>query len=204
MNIRADMKPLFTDKILAAGDVYLDEKVVIHNVKLIQIEKDGQTYSFVSFPEKKKNDKWEPIIMIKDKKLREAITDEVKKSVMHQINLDKEPLQMTVDVRLYEKDETRAYATLNYGGLVKIDGIRIYERDGDLHISYPYEKAGDRYQNVAGPASPGIRKQMAVTIIKAYEDKKLEKDQNLDQVQGGESPNPDYADASQLPWNQHL
>ena len=32
MNIRADMKPLFTDKILAAGDVYLDEKVVIHNV----------------------------------------------------------------------------------------------------------------------------------------------------------------------------
>ena len=174
MNIRADMKPLFTDKILAAGDVYLDEKVVIHNVKLIQAEKDGQTYSFVSFPEKKKNDKWEPIIMIKDKQLREAITDEVKKSVMHQINLDKEPLQMTVDVRLYEKDETRAYATLNYGGLVKIDGIRIFERDGDLHISYPYEKTSDRYQNVAGPASPGIRKQMAVTIIKAYEDKKLE------------------------------
>lgn len=67
MNIRADMKPLFTDKILAAGDVYLDEKVVIHNVKLIQAEKDGQTYSFVSFPEKKKNDKWEPIIMIKDR-----------------------------------------------------------------------------------------------------------------------------------------
>lgn len=204
MNIRADMKPLFTDKILAAGDVYLDEKVVIHNVKLIQAEKDGQTYSFVSFPEKKKNDKWEPIIMIKDKQLREAITDEVKKSVMHQINLDKEPLQMTVDVRLYEKDETRAYATLNYGGLVKIDGIRIFERDGDLHISYPYEKTSDRYQNVAGPASPGIRKQMAVTIIKAYEDKKLEKSQNLDPVQGNETPDPDYTDPSQLPWNQHL
>ena len=204
MNIRADMKPLFTDKILAAGDVYLDEKMVIHNVKLIQAEKDGQTYSFVSFPEKKKNDKWEPIIMIKDKQLREAITDEVKKSVMHQINLDKEPLQMTVDVRLYEKDETRAYATLNYGGLVKIDGIRIFERDGDLHISYPYEKTSDRYQNVAGPASPGIRKQMAVTIIKAYEDKKLEKSQNLDPVQGNETPDPDYTDPSQLPWNQHL
>ena len=123
---------------------------------------------------------------------------------MHQINLDKEPLQMTVDIRLYEKDETRAYATLNYGGLVKIDGIRIFERDGDLHISYPYEKNGDHYQNVAGPASPGIRKQMAVTIIKAYEDKKLEKSQNLDPVQGNETPDPDYTDPSQLPWNQHL
>ena len=87
---------------------------------------------------------------------------------------------------------------------MKIDGIRIFERDGDLHISYPYEKNGDHYQNVAGPASPGIRKQMAVTIIKAYEDKKLEKSQNLDPVQGNETPDPDYTDPSQLPWNQHL
>ena len=30
MNIRADMKPIFSDKILASGDVYLAEKIVIH------------------------------------------------------------------------------------------------------------------------------------------------------------------------------
>ena len=36
MNIRADMRPLFADRIIATGDVYLDEKIVIHNVKVVQ------------------------------------------------------------------------------------------------------------------------------------------------------------------------
>jgi DNA-binding cell septation regulator SpoVG len=189
MNIRADMKPIFSDKILASGDVYLDEKIVIHNVKVIQADKDGKTYSFVSFPEKLKGDKWEPVVMIKDKDLRKAITDTVNKSVVAQMKVEKEPLDLTVDVRLYEKDETRAYATVSYAGLVKIDGVRIFERDGELKVSYPYEKNGDRYQNIAGPVSPGIRKAMTEMIVKAYEDKKLEKEKDFGGVP--EEPIPD-------------
>lgn len=180
MKIRADMKPIFSDKILASGDVYLDEKIVIHNVKVIQSNKDGQTHSFDSFPEKQRGDKWEPVVMIKDKELRKAITDTVNKSVVEQMKVEKEPLDLTVDARLYEKDETRAYATVSYGGLVKIDGVRIFERDGELRVSYPYEKNGDRYQNIAGPVSPGIRKQMTETIIKAYEDRRLEETKEID------------------------
>ncbi|MSS13853.1 septation protein SpoVG family protein [Porcincola intestinalis] len=190
MNIRADMKPIFSDKILASGDVYLDEKIVIHNVKVIQADKDGKTYSFVSFPEKLKGDKWEPVVMIKDKDLRKAITDTVNKSVVAQMKVEKEPLDLTVEVRLYEKDETRGYATVNYGGLVKIDGVRIFERDGELRVSYPYEKNGDRYQNIAGPVSPGIRKAMTEMIVKAYQDKKLEQEKDIGDV-SEEAPVPD-------------
>ena len=190
MNIRAEMKPIFSDKILASGDVYLDEKIVIHNVKVIQADKDGKTYSFVSFPEKLKGDKWEPVIMIKDKDLRKAITDTVNKSVVAQMKVEKEPLDLTVEVRLYEKDETRGYATVNYGGLVKIDGVRIFERDGELRVSYPYEKNGDRYQNIAGPVSPGIRKAMTEMIVKAYQDKKLEQEKDIGDV-SEEAPVPD-------------
>ena len=174
MNIRADMKPIFSDKILASGDVYLDDK----------------TYSFVSFPEKLKGDKWEPVVMIKDKDLRKAITDTVNKSVVAQMKVEKEPLDLTVEVRLYEKDETRGYATVNYGGLVKIDGVRIFERDGELRVSYPYEKNGDRYQNIAGPVSPGIRKAMTEMIVKAYQDKKLEQEKDIGDV-SEEAPVPD-------------
>ena len=190
MNIRADMKPIFSDKILASGAVYLDEKIVIHNVKVIQADKDGKTYSFVSFPEKLKGDKWEPVVMIKDKDLRKAITDTVNKSVVAQMKVEKEPLDLTVEVRLYEKDETRGYATVNYGGLVKIDGVRIFERDGELRVSYPYEKNGDRYQNIAGPVSPGIRKAMTEMIVKAYQDKKLEQEKDIGDV-SEEAPVPD-------------
>ena len=194
MNIRADMKPLFADRILATGDVYLDEKIVIHNVKVVQAEKEGKVYSFVSFPEKQRGDKWEPVVMIKDKELLKAITDVVNKSVMEHLKIEKEPLDLTVDVRLYEKDETRAYATATYGNLVKIEGIRIFERDGELKVSYPYEKNGERYQNIAGPVSPGIRKAMTELIVKAYEDKKLEKkqEQGLSEMAGPEAgPQPD-------------
>ena len=199
MNIRADMKCLFNDKLLAVGDVYLDERIVLHNVKLVQTQKDGKTFSFVSFPQKQKGDKWEPLVMIKDKDLRGQITEAVKISVMEAMKRDKEPLDMTVDVRLYEKDETRAYATVNYGGLVKIDGIRIFERDGQLRVSYPYEKNGDFYQNLAGPASPNTKNQMATVIIKAYEDKKLEKEQEKDQfVEAG--PEAGFSPDDLPPW----
>lgn len=180
MKIRADMKPIFSDKILATGDVYLDEKIVIHNVKVVQTDKDGQTHSFASFPEKQRGDKWEPVVMIKDKELRKAITDTVNKSVVEQMKVEKEPLDLTIDIRLYEKDETRAYATVSYAGLVKIDGVRIFERDGELRVSYPYEKNGDRYQNIAGPVSPGIRKQMTEAIIKVYEDRRLQETKEID------------------------
>lgn len=206
MKIRADIKPVFKDNILGAGDVYVDEKVVIHDVKLVQAEKDGKTYSFVAFPAKKKGDSWDPIIMIKDKDFREELTAEVRRSLKEQYDLEKEPLDMTVDVRLYEKDETRAYATINYGGLVKIDGIRIFERDGELKISYPYGKNGDRYQNVAGPASPGNRTKMGEAIIKAYEDKKLEKKQTLGEATdapGDTGPDSSLADTT-LPWDKSL
>lgn len=47
MKIRADMKPAGSDKIIAFGDVYLDEKVVIHNVRVVQAEKNGSIYHFV-------------------------------------------------------------------------------------------------------------------------------------------------------------
>ena len=206
MKIRADIKPVFKDSILGAGDVYVDEKVVIHNVKLVQAEKDGKIYSFVAFPAKKKGDSWEPIVMIKDKDFREKLTAEVRRSLKEQYDLEKEPLDMTVDVRLYEKDDTRAYATINYGGLVKIDGIRIFERDGELKISYPYEKNGDRYQNVAGPSSPGNRAKMGEAIIKAYEDKKLEKQKTLGEAPdapGDTGPDPSHADVT-LPWDKSL
>ena len=125
--------------------------------------------------------------MIKDKDLRKAITDTVNKSVVAQMKVEKEPLDLTVDVRLYEKDETRAYATATYRNLVKIDGIRIFERDGELRVSYPYEKNGERYQNIAGPVSPGIRKAMTEMIVKAYEDKKLEKEKDIGGVPDGRS-----------------
>lgn len=201
MEIRADMKCLFSDKLLAVGDVYLDERVVIHNVKLVQAQKDGMTYSFVSFPEKQKAGKWEPLVIIKDKDLRSRITEVVKANVMEAMKRDKSPLDMTVDVRLYEKDETRGYATINYGGLVKIDGIRIFERDGAMHVTYPYEKNGDHYQNLAGPASINAKKQMESEILQAYQNKKLEKEKEVSQTtQNG--PDRDVSPDQLPPWQK--
>lgn len=200
MNIRADMKPVSSGRIIAFGDVYLDEKVVIHNVRVVQVEKEGQIYHFVSFPQKKSDgDQWDSFIYIKDKDLRKQIEEAVNHSVMERMKLEKEPVDMTVDVRVFDKDETRAYATINYAGLVRIDGVRICEKDGELKVIYPYEKVGEQYQNIAGPVSPGTRKRMNEAVIKAYEDKKLEEEKNRDKVPGT-GPDPAFAD-THLPWD---
>lgn len=207
MKIRADMKLVQVGKMIAAGDVFLDERIVIHNVKVVQAEKEGKAYSFVAFPEKQRRDKWEPIVVIRDKDVRKAVTDEVNRSVMEQMKLEKVPLDLAADIRLFEKDETRAYATVIYGGLVRIDGIRIYEKGGELKVSFPYEKNGETYQNIAGPTSQAIKKQMTEVIIKAYEDKKPEMEHDLGngapdgQTPGG--PDPALADVS-LPWDRSL
>lgn len=200
MNIRADMKPINSDKIIAFGDVYLDEKVVIHNVRVVQAEKNGSIYHFVSFPQKRTDkDKWDSFIYIKDKDLRKQIETAVNQSVVERMKLEKEPVDMTVDVRIFNKDETRAYATINYAGLVKIDGVRICEKDGELRVVYPYEKVGDQYQNIAGPVSPGMRKQMNQAVMKAYEDKKLEAEKDRANVPET-GPDPALADVH-LPWD---
>ena len=50
IEVRAEMHVVDSKNVLAMGDVYLDQNIVLHNVRLVQTEKDGKVLNFVSFP----------------------------------------------------------------------------------------------------------------------------------------------------------
>ena len=60
---------------------------------------------------------------------------------------------------------------ITFNDAVEIHGIRLYERDGELKVAYPYEKRDDTYQNLAGPATLFAKGFIEEDIKEAYEKK---------------------------------
>ncbi len=155
MKVRAEMNIIDKGSLVAAGDVFLEEKIVIHQVKLIATKnKDtGTDMWVVVMPDKKKGDSWDKVVYIKDKSVYKEIETAVIQSVEHALKKDLGEYHLDISIRLFEKGDTKAYATITFNNAVEIHGIRIYERDGNLKIAYPYEKRDETYQNLAGPAT---------------------------------------------------
>ena len=173
MKIRAEMNIIDKGNLVAAGDVFLEEQIVIHQVKLIATKnKDtGRDMWVVAMPDKKKGDTWDKVVYIKDKDVYKEIETAVIQSVEHALRKDLGNYNLQIDIRLFEKGDTKAYATVTFNNAVEIHGIRLYEREGELKVAYPYEKRDETYQNLAGPATLFIKDQMETDIREAYEEK---------------------------------
>ena len=78
-------------------------------------------------------------------------------------------IDLKVEIRPFNKGETRAYATLIFDDAVQIENVRICEKEGKLAVYYPYEKNGEYYQNLAGPASHQVRQVVEEQILEAYQ-----------------------------------
>ena len=89
----------------------------------------------------------------------------------HALKKDMGEYHLDVSIRLFDKGDTKAYATITFNDAVEIHGIRLYERDGQLKIAYPYEKRDETYQNLAGPATLYVKSFMEEDIKDAYEKK---------------------------------
>lgn len=120
---------------------------------------------------KKKGDSWDKVIYVKDKMVYKEIEEAVMQSVEHALKKDLGEYHLDVDIRLFDKGDTKAYATITFNNAVEIHGIRLYERDGQLKIAYPYEKRDETYQNLAGPATLFVKSFIEQDIKDAYEKK---------------------------------
>ncbi len=178
MDVRAEMNLIGEKGLIAAGDVFIDEMIVIHQVKMITTRPDenGKTKEVVVMPSKKRGEDWDRIVNIKSPEVYKKIEDAVIASIRFAIEKDERETPLSVDIRLYENGETRGYATLTYADVVQIDGIRIYEREGTLKVGFPYEKRGDYWQNLAGPATVFVKDRMEQAVFAAYDAKVREKE----------------------------
>ena len=173
MKVRAEMNIIDKGSLVAAGDVFLEEKIVIHQVKLIATKnkETGNDMWVVVMPDKKKGDTWDKVVYIKDRDVYKEIESAVIQSVEHALKKDMGEYHLDVSIRLFDKGDTKAYATITFNDAVEIHGIRLYERDGQLKIAYPYEKRDETYQNLAGPATLYVKSFMEEDIKDAYEKK---------------------------------
>ncbi len=153
--------------------VLLEEKIVIHQVKLIATKhkETGADMWVVVMPDKKKGDSWDKVVYVKDKTVYKEIETAVMQSVEHALKKDLGDYKLDVDIRLFDKGDTKAYATITFNDAVEIHGIRLYERDGQLKVAYPYEKRDETYQNLAGPATLFVKSFIEEDIKEAYEKK---------------------------------
>ena len=125
----------------------------------------------VVMPDKKKGDSWDKVVYVKDKTVYKEIETAVMQSVEHALKKDLGEYKLDVDIRLFDKGDTKAYATITFNDAVEIHGIRLYERDGQLKVAYPYEKRDETYQNLAGPATLFVKSFVEEDIKEAYEKK---------------------------------
>ena len=177
MSIRAEMTPVGKNNLVAVGSVYLNEMFVINNVKLInKTDENGRNRPVLSLPSRKRGEDWEKIVKVKDQKLYERICEEAIAATRRAVEKDLTGFDMEVQVRPYEKGETRGYATLVVNDAIQIENVRICEKDGKLTVYYPYEKNGEYYQNLAGPATHYIRQMAEDRILEAYREKALEQE----------------------------
>ena len=177
MSIRAEMTPVGKNNLVAVGSVYLNEMFVINNVKLInKTDENGRNRPVLSLPSRKRGEDWEKIVRVKDQKLYERICEEAIAATKRAVEKDLTGFDMEVQVRPYEKGETRGYATLVINDAIQIENVRICEKDGKLTVYYPYEKNGEYYQNLAGPATHYIRQMAEDRILEAYREKVLEQE----------------------------
>ena len=172
MKIRAEMNVIDKGNLVASGDVFLNEQIVIHQVKLITMKdkKTGVDKWVVVMPNKRKGDTWDKVVYIKNAEIYKDIEAAVIDSTERAVRKDLGSYELDVQVRLFDKGDTRGYATVTFNDAVEIHGIRLYERDGQIKVAYPYEKRDETFQNLAGPATIFVRNCMETDIIEAYEE----------------------------------
>ena len=187
MSIRADMNIIDRNNLVAVGDVFLDEMFVIHQVKVVEkADKDGNMTWFVSLPGKKKGDGWEKIVKIKDPDLRTRINDAVIDETKRARQKDLGGQNLAAEIRLYDKGDTKAYATVIFNDAVQIENVRICEKDGKLTVYYPFEKNGEYYQNLAGPATMYMKHCAERVVLEAY-DRKARLQESIDKLEQHEA-----------------
>lgn len=148
-DIRADMNLLSVDKavatdLVAVGDVTVSGWIVIHNVKVINLEREGKKQLTAVLPNKQnKAGKWENVFSVSsnlaDRIKQAAIEDtlEKQKRLIETAGFESE---FEVSVTLCREDywPTLGYAVLNLGSDLSVKKIRIVDDNkGGIRIQYP-------------------------------------------------------------------
>ena len=181
MKIEARMKLKGRGNLLASGDVILDDFLVLRNVRYIQrTEKDGTRKERVYLPSFREKDEWMPSVHIQSTEIWKKIEEAVKKSAWEQYYCGMVLPEIFIDMWLQNgRDGLKAEAAVTYAGAIRLEGLRIYEKDGEKKVLWPDRFTDEKAFSCYDVTTDYTRNYIEDELLKAYEQKKLKEDTEL-------------------------
>lgn len=154
MNVTANMKIIGQEKLLAVGDVILDDLFVIQQVKVFQNGEETRIY----FPKRKVGKEEKEVVHFTDpetqRKVETAVLQEVTRLVRENVGWDYCMEDIRISIRLVEGLEyIRGFATLSYKNCMEIREIQIREQRGSLYVLYPHGLYRNQPYQIVCPAA---------------------------------------------------
>ena len=174
--------------------------IAINDVTLREVKKDDKTYTFVDLPKRQLKDReGNPLkdenghnqyaeyvsFKVDDEKhpglgdkIRNLISNEVRKAYENckdgqEYGESKRETDFVIDpdrVSAYTRTE-KSPASVYIGNVMRIDNVYVNEKDGQKHISMPYEKyeqeGESKYRSLVSPVQKGLASKILDAVEKA-------------------------------------
>lgn len=154
MKITAKMKIIGQEKLLAVGDVILDDLITISKIKVFQ---NGEQ-AYVYFPKRQVGKEQKEVIRFTDenvkKQVEEAVLGEIARLVKEDAGWNYRVDDIKISIQLAEGLEyIKAFATLTYKNCMEIRQIQIREQQGRLYVLYPHGLYRNQPYQIVCPAA---------------------------------------------------
>jgi DNA-binding cell septation regulator SpoVG len=182
MDVKAEMHLMNLDTaketdLVAVGDVTIGGCYSIHNVKALNLDRNGKKELVAVIPNRKnpKTGEWENLILLSTElsaKVKHAAVEETKRQMDLAIRYPADD-DMEIAITLCKEDywPTVAYATVSFGNEISIKKIRLVEGDTGLKVCYPTTKSGRQYIQLFSGATPMHTNLIDYSIILEFQKK---------------------------------
>lgn len=169
------------DGVWAYGEVTVNQLLTFQVRVLICTKANGEKSSFVTYPRRQRNGKWEDLVR-PEKELREAVTKAVHQAIQNEITKDLHLPEIKVlhltklPVRKDQTVPILAVATVEMLGLT-VSGITVKQGRDGLFCNMPQyysEKKG--YRDVVHGTTKRMQQAVFETVLAAYEMAEKEKE----------------------------
>lgn len=183
MDIEAKMQIVNRKDLIAVGDVTLDNKITLHQVKVLKL---GEKTT-VALPRRKTPEGWKNIVTLLAPELKAEIEKNVLEAVWKEAKRSVPQLSWEVHVHLYEgKNGLKGYASILYPEIFELTGIQIKENGKKLQVVYPYGFIGTQMISLAGPTDLFSKDQLDWQILEKYqEEERIHKEEKRKSTEQG-------------------
>lgn len=175
MKIQVEIHLSYESEVLAYGVITLDDLVRFPiQLRKYKNQETGKETSFVSYPRRERNQKWENVIVpdqILRKEIEKAVGEKIKEEIEKEFCLPEIKVLSIRPITPRHPPNAKAYicgvASIQVLGLT-IHGITIKQGQKGYFVNMPQYKKADGYHDVIYATGKAMQEKIAEAVIKEY------------------------------------